>query len=730
MPNAGTFGKHLEQIKEPLRIPDFHAYAEAEGLPEFAPPFPISSVSPLLVVPVRHQGLRFGTICLLEKQHQASDADDALGVEQPAGTGAETAQVEGIGVSEFSVEDEETLVMFAAQAALVIRNARTHRDEQRARARSETLLNTAPVGVLVFDAGSGELESANREAHRIAGELESPGASVQDLLAAAVYRDVDGGDIAPDALPIARALSSGESVAAEEIIIEASSGRCVAAIVNATPVRNDDGVVESVIATVQDITALRELERLRVEFLGMVGHELRMPLTSIKGSAAALLAERSSLSSAEGGEYLRIIDEQADHMQGLIADLIDVVRIETGTLSVVPGPVEVAVMVDEARNRFLAAGGRDRVRISLAPDLPQVMAERRRVVQVLANLLSNAERNSHDDSSMRVAAESDGVHVVISVADDGRGLAADRIPDLFAKFSRSRPAGRGPDLGLGLAICKGIVEAHGGRIRAHSDGPGLGSRFEFTIPAVGPADSGAANPDGAPGRAGEGRTRVLMLDDDPRTLRLVRDTLEDADHEVTVTGDPQQLGALIDETDPHVLVMDMMLPGTDGIELMNSVVAGCDAPVIFLSAYDRSELIADAFAAGAVDYIIKPFAPTELIARVNAALRKGPERSTTFTLGDLTVNYAHRSVTVAGRQVELAPLEYRLLSELASNPGAVLGHRQLVQALWGHDDHRDTGHLRTVVKDLRHKLGDRAKNPRYIVTVPRVGYRMPRPHTA
>ena len=170
-----------------------------------------------------------------------------------------------------------------------------------------------------------------------AGELESPGASVQDLLAAAVYRDVDGGDIPPDAVPMARALSSGESVQAEEIVVEASSGRCVTAIINATPVRNDDGAVESVIATVQDITALQELERVRVEFLGMVGHELRMPLSSIKGSAAALLAERSSLSSAEGGEYLRIIDEQADYMRGLLADLIDVVRIETGTLSVVPG---------------------------------------------------------------------------------------------------------------------------------------------------------------------------------------------------------------------------------------------------------------------------------------------------------------------------------------------------------------------------------------------------------
>ena len=113
------------------------------------------------------------------------------------------------------------------------------------------------------------------------------------------------------------------------------------------------------------------------------------------------------------------------------------------------------------------------------------MADRRRIVQVLGNLLANAARNSSEPSMIRVNAVRDGIHVAFSVADDGRGIPAETLPLLFRKFSMARSEEQGGDTGLGLAICKGIVEAHGGRIWAESDGPGLGARFTFTLPTVG-----------------------------------------------------------------------------------------------------------------------------------------------------------------------------------------------------------------------------------------------------
>ena len=218
-------------------------------------------------------------------------------------------------------------------------------------------------------------------------------------------------------LSVAQALSAGETVRAEEIVIRVPDGRSVNTLMNATPIRSAKGEIESFVVTLQDMTPLEELERLRAEFLGMVSHELMTPLTSIRGSAGTLLDDESALDPAEMRQFHRIIFEQADRMRGLISDLLDVARIKTGTLSVSPGPSQVAVLVDEARTTFLSSGGRNNVRIELPPALPRVMADRRRIVQVVGNLLSNADRHSPKSSIIEIIAMREGVHV----ADIGDG---------------------------------------------------------------------------------------------------------------------------------------------------------------------------------------------------------------------------------------------------------------------------------------------------------------------
>ena len=150
----------------------------------------------------------------------------------------------------------------------------------------------------------------------------------------------------------------------------------------------------SVIATMQDMTPLEDLERLRAEFLGMVSHELRTPLTAIKGSAASALSSTSPLNPAEAYQFFRIIDQQADHMRSLINDLLDVTRIETGTLSITPEASSMAFLVDQAMAAFRGGGAGNRVEVDLPPDLLPVAADGQRVVQVLVNLLSNASKYS------------------------------------------------------------------------------------------------------------------------------------------------------------------------------------------------------------------------------------------------------------------------------------------------------------------------------------------------
>ena len=202
--------------------------------------------------------------------------------------------------------------------------------------------------------------------------------------------------------------------------------------------------------------------------------------------------------------------------------------------------------------------------------------------------------------------------MALSVADRGRGISAAQLPRLFQKHADSDGHDGNRELagsGLGLSICKGIVEAHGGRIRAESEGEGQGSRFTFTLPVA----------EGAPAAATSGTARsrsetrepghILVVDDDPLVLRNVRDILTRAGYTLLVAGDPEEALRLFESERPQLALMDLALPGGDGIELMGRMLRAAPTPVVFLSAYHREETIARALEAGAVDYVVKPFPP-------------------------------------------------------------------------------------------------------------------------
>ena len=698
LPGGLQFFAYLSQLPEPLRVADFSAYTRAAGLPDIGPP--LGPVGTFLRIPIRLLGRHVGDIYLADKE----------------------------GGDEFTQDDEETLALFAAQAALAIANARRYREERQGREYLETLVNTSPVGVAVFDATTGALVSLNREAMRIVDGLRDPDQTAEQLLDVVSFRRSDGRGVSLSEFPLARALGTGETVRAEEIVISVPDGRSVTTLINATPIISDEGAVGTVVVTLQDLTPLEEIERQRAEFLGTVSHELRAPLTSIKGSAAALLRAPSTLDAAETQQFLRIIDSQADHILDLIGELLDAARIDAGVLSVSPEPSDAAVLLDRAVGLFQSGGGRSNVRIDLPPDLPRVLADRRRTEQVLTNLLANSARHSPESSEIRVSAAMEGVHVAVSVADDGVGVSSERLPYLFRRFFRAEgDQGDGVGAGLGLAVCKGIVEAHGGRIRAESDGPGRGATFTFTLPAAEEAVS-VADPE----QSGRQQVRVLAVDDDAQALRFVRDTLTEAGYQATATGDPQEALRLMEREQPRLVLLDLVLPGTDGIELMQDILRIADVPVIFLSGYGQDRVIARAFEMGADDYIVKPFSPTELAARVQAALRRrtGPARmapSEPYVRGDLTIDYVQRMVSVAGEPVRLTAIEYEFLRELSVHAGRVLTHQHLLQRVWGKTEPQAPRTIRTHLMRLRRKLGEDADDPQYIFAEPRVGYRMERP---
>ena len=693
-PDGPRLCAHFRDLEAPLRVADLPAYVRALG---FSPE--LMRAKSFQGTPMRHRGVHVGIFFLAGKEGEAG----------------------------FTAEDEEVLVLFASQAATAIVNARTYRDEQRARADLEALVETSPIGVVVFDAATGSPVSFNREARRIVEGLRLPGRPPEALLEVLTCRRADGREVALDEIPLEETLVSGETVRAEEMVLSVPDGRSVTALINATPIRSGDGAVVSVVVTMQDLAPLAELERSRAEFLGLVSHELRAPLAAIKGSAATVRGASRVLAPAEVRQFFRIIEDHADQMDGLIGDLLDAGRIEAGALTVDPEPTEVAALVDRARNTFLNGDGRHPIVIDLPPDLPRVTADRERVVQVLNNLFSNAARHAPESSPIRVDAVRDGVHVAISVSDEGRGIPPERLPHLFRKHAGLLGGERehgAAGAGLGLAICKGLVEAHGGRIRAESGGAGRGARLTFTLPVAG--EAGRSRSGSPPARGGREPTRILVVDDDPQMLRYVRDALAGAGYAPLVTGDPEELPRLVRAEKPALVLLDLLLPGADGIELMATVPELADLPVIFISAYGRDETVARALEAGAADYVVKPFSPTELTARVGAALRKRAEPEP-FVRGDLVIDYERRRVSVAGRAVRLTATEFELLRLLSLNAGRIMTSESLLRQVWGERNGEDTDPLRSFVRKLRGKLGDSASNPVYIFNERGVGYRMARP---
>ena len=683
-PDGPKLFEHFATLQGPLRLDDLRSYVRELG---FATDLMYSRT--LQAVPLRHREALVGTFFLGEKA----------------------------GGLAFTDADQELLLLFAAQAATAVANATAHGNERRARADLEALIDTTPVGVVVFDAGGGKPVSFNREAERIVDALRTPGRPVEALLDEVTCHRADGTEAAFGKFPFAQSLDAWQSVRGEKIVLSVPDGRCASMLVNCTPIRAEHGTLASVVVTMQDLAPLEQLERQRTEFLSLVSHELRAPLSAIKGSAATVLGAGSGVDPVEMREFFRIVDEQADNMRSLVADLLDAGRIEAGTLSVCSEPTEVAALVDLARHTFANAGGRHPLRIDLPSDLPPVAADPQRIVQVLNNLLANAARHAPERSPILIDAALEGPFVALSVSDRGAGIPANRLPHLFEKHMGR--TGNRETAGLGLAICKGLVEAHGGRIRAESPGTGQGSRLTFTLPVATPRT--VAIPDKSGHRGA--KQRILVLDDDPQALAFVRNALSDADFVPIVAADPAQLPRLIRHQRPHLVLLDLMFRDTDGIELLDRVPELADQPVIFISAYGRDETIARALEAGAVDYVVKPFSPAELVARIRAVLRRQAEPEP-FHLQDLVIRYEERRATLAGEPLVLTATEYELLRVLSTNAGRVTTFEALRRQVWSKREHATRALIRTFVMKLRHKLEDDPSDPAYIVSERGVGYRM------
>ena len=595
-----------------------------------------------------------------------------------------------------------------------------------ARQDLEALINTVPLGVVIFDMATGTPLSYNREARRIADVLSDPDQSLEALMQTLTFR-WDGRETSLLEFPMAQAFGTGESTHAEEIVVRAPDGRQVTTLINATPVPAGEDGAATVVVTIQDMSPVEDLTRQRAEFVALVGRELRAPAASIKGSAAAALRAVGARIPAEMTQFFHIINDQADHMLDLISDLTDAARIDAGNLPVFPEPSEVEELAEQARNDFLSPGSPIRVHLDLSPDLPRVLADRRRIVRTLVTLLSNGEQRSPEHAALRIGAAVEDLDVVISVGAAGPEVPPEQLRQLFRKFVGSENGDGRPDrregAKLDLAICRGVVEAHGGRIWAES-GPDWGIQFTFSLPT-----ETVLHP---PHRSTGQRRRALVVDSNPANLRQIRRDLTDAGYRVTAVGDPEQALRFMAERRPHLVLTNLALPGVDVGEFVQALLAVAEVPVLCLSDAGRDQDIALAFEIGADDYLVRPYSPTELTTRIQAALSRraaalsaGPAEP--YVRGPLTIDFARRLVMMDGQAVPLTATEYGLLAELATHAGTALTYEHLLQRVWGWNNPGNPYVVRTHLMRLRRKLGEDGHNPAYILAEPRVGYRMVSP---
>ncbi len=223
-------------------------------------------------------------------------------------------------------------------------------------------------------------------------------------------------------------------------------------------------------------------------------------------------------------------------------------------------------------------------------------------------------------------------------------------------------------------------------------------------------------------------TRVLLVDDDPVILKFVGANLKARNFDVTTAEDGESALKAMEQTLPDLVILDIMMPGMDGVEVCRRIREWSKVPVIMLTAKNELNDKVTLLNLGADDYITKPFGIEELLARVRAVLRRKsganiPDTAT-YVSDDLQINFAERLVTVDGRAVNLSPTEYDLLRELAQNVGKVLTHQMLLSRVWGAEYGNETEYLRVYVGRLRSKIEGDPKNPKHILTKTGVGYHL------
>jgi PAS domain S-box-containing protein len=550
--------------------------------------------------------------------------------------------------------EEQQLRSVALQNAQSIHLAR-RRTEEVVRKQSEWLRVTlASIGDAVISTDvEGRITLMNRMAECLTGWTQT---EALERPLADVFKIVNEESRQPVENPALRAMSEGTIVGlANNSILIAKDGTEWPIDDSAAPIRNDQGEVGGVVLVFRDISERKRMElererllataqaaqkeaeqanRLKDEFLATASHELRTPLTAVVGWSRMLRAGK--LDAENSARALETIERNATLQTKLIDDLLDVSRIITGKLILDRRAIEMAHVVSDAVNTVSPAADAKHITIETSFDAEAgpVLGDANRLQQVVWNLLSNAVKFTPKNGSIEVSLQRVDSQTEISVRDSGEGISSDFLPYVFDRFRQGdgKTTRTHSGLGLGLAIVRQLVELHGGTVKAHSDGPGLGATFTLQLPVL--------SIKRAPGSTARDLTltrakvtdelsmeyppcldgvRVLVVDDDSDTRQMLQAVLSECQADVFTASSAAEAIKEIERRKPDVLVSDLGMPKQDGYELikevrkMESADNSTRIPALALTAYAKTEDRVRALAGGYQVHLSKPVEPAEFL---------------------------------------------------------------------------------------------------------------------
>jgi len=379
---------------------------------------------------------------------------------------------------QFTPADEELLTAIGNQIGIAIANAQLIQDAERGQATLHSVMNSLVDGLILLDHHN-RITYINPCARDIL-ELSGPdllGSTLEALEGEIAARTAQPGT---ELTQLREAASRAESAPAVEVALALPGAPTLQ--VRFFPIHEAGGGHLGLGLLLHDITREKELDEMKSRLLATVSHELRTPLSSIKGFATTLLRQDVEWDEATRREFLSIIDAESDRLAELIGNLLDMSRIEAGVLAVEAEPVDLLPLLEETVAGFQMMTHEHSITLRVPPHLPLVMADARRIRQVLRNLIENAIKYSPGGGPVTIAVELKPGQVQISVTDEGIGIEAYQQDHIFDRFYQADSASTREvgGTGLGLSICKAIVEAHGGEIWAESQ-LGRGSIFYFTL---------------------------------------------------------------------------------------------------------------------------------------------------------------------------------------------------------------------------------------------------------